>query len=53
MEKRGEARKNNQDRVAIEDLRDSSGEELAEMVGFEVVCQEFPWRGDAREACGL
>lgn len=39
--------------MSIEDLRDSSGGELAGMVGFEVAYQEFPWRGDARGAYGL
>ena len=37
----------------MEGLRDSSGEELAGMVGPEVVCQEIPWRGGAIEAYGL
>lgn len=39
--------------MSIEGLRDGSGGELAGMVGFEVVYQEFPWRGDARGAYGL
>lgn len=56
MEKKVNTRKTNQSRVEIKRNLEPAGRAiwrawgLAVVVGFEVVCLELPWRGDARGA---